>query len=1110
MKVLRDLATSVFALAAASDPVGAFAETGYYQYPVAHGDVLIFASEGDLWRARPDGGSAIRLTNHVEEESNPRISPDGQLLAFNAAYDSGSDVYVMPMAGGAPRRLTFLGGAVRTLGWTPDGKVMFVFRAERGGFSQVIYTVDPRGGEPVPIPLARAQDATFGSDGRTLFFIRRGIGASGDNAVQYRGGGMGQLWRWQWGTDAEATRMLADFNGPVGMPMVSGGRIYFISDQSGADAVWSVAEDGTGVRQESAAMPFPVRQASLDNGQIFLQNGADIHVFNLADKSLRKLDLQIVTDRAQTRARAIEKPLRFLTDATVAPSGQSVAVTARGRVALGFPRDRRRVELPIPLDTRARQARLSPDGKTVFVLIDEDLSGGLFRMPADGSGPPIAVTRNYSSYIWNFGVSPDAKTVILTDKAARLQKVDVATGAVTELARNTTGSDQPFSDVRFSPDGRFIAYSEDLDGGAGSRGTIMLQSLADGRRVAATSPKYHDTSPAFSLDGRWLYFVSERNFSPNPPSPWGDRNMGVSFPDRGEIYAVQLDPTAEFPFTLDNELTGQSKPPESEAPGKSDGEKDAADKDTADAKKPAKAPVRVVLEGLANRLFKVPAIKGVTGSLLAGEKHLYAMRGEDELISIAISKDDAKIETFAKSVLGASIAADGKTLFLATGPRDNPSLLLVPAGEKMPDKLDPARVRLADWRLQIDPREEWHQMFLDAWRLHRDFAFDPKMRGVDWAGVRSRLEPMVSRIGHRAELNALLSQMAWSLGILHSQIRAGDVPIDSENPEMGYLGARLAPTNGGMRIVEIDDSDPDIVSLRPPLKRPGTDVHEGDVITRIDGMTIASQADVARALAGKVGQEVRIDLTRGGSPRSAIVKPMPFQGSIGSAYNDRVVETRAVVDRLSGGKLGYVSLAAMGGDDVAEFARDFYGQSSREGMIIDVRDNNGGNVDSIIIGALLRRVWAFWAAPGGKPYSNMQGAYRGPIAVLIDEQTYSDGETFAAGIKSLGLGVLIGQRTAGAGIWLSGRNPLTDNGMARIAEFAQYRPDGEWLIEGWGVEPDIAVDNPPHATFRGQDAQLQTAVSFLANKIATEPAAPLVPRPLPPLGTPGRSAERLR
>ena len=1110
MNVLRRAAVSALALVAAILPHSAHADTGFYQYPVAHGDTLIFASEGDLWRASINGGTAIRLTNHVEEESNPRISPDGQLVAFNAAYDSGSDVYVMPLAGGAPRRLTFSGGGVRTLGWTPDGKVLFVSRIERGGFSQVLYSVDPRGGDPVAIPLARAQDGTFGSDDRTLFFTRRGIGGSNDNAVQYRGGGMGQLWRWQTGTPGEAVRLLADFGGPIGMPMAQGGRIYFVSDQSGGDAIWSVTEDGSGVRRESEAMPFPIRQASLDGDRIFLQNGADIYTFGISDKSLRKLDLDIVTDRAQTRQRAIEKPLRFLTGVTMAPSGQSVAVTARGRVALGFPKDRRRIELPIPLNARARQAQISPDGKAVFLLLDQDLAGGVFRMPADGSGPPVALTKGYASHIWNFEVSPDGKTLVLMDKAARLQKLDVASGVVTLLAQNSTGNDQPFGDVRFSPDGRHIAYSEDHDGGAASRGLIMVQSLSEGRRVEATSRKYNDTSPAFSADGRWLYFVSERNFDPHPSAPWGDRNMGVSFPDKGEIYAVQLDPAAEFPFSVDTELTGADKPAASDDPAPSDSaapDKAKPDEDKADKKAKKVIPALVVMEGLAGRLYKVPGAKGITGALLAGEKQLFALRGKDELISIAISKDDPKIETFAKTVLATSLAADRKTVFVVTGPPETPTMLLVPAGEKMPDKVDPNRVRLADWRLQIDPREEWHQMFLDAWRLHRDFAYDPKLRGVDWNAVRARLEPLVARIGHRAELNAILSQMSWSLGILHSQIRAGELPVDSENPEMGYLGTKLAANaGGGMRILEINDSDPDIIALRAPLRRPGVDVREGDVIARIDGARITSQADVARALAGKVGQEVRIDLTREGLARSAIVKPVPYAGEINGEYYDRVIETRAAVDRATAGKIGYVSLAAMGSEDVAEFARDFYGQSDREGMIIDVRDNNGGNVDSIIIGALLRRAWAFWAAPGGKPYTNMQGAYRGPIAVLIDEQTYSDGETFAAGIKSLGIGPLIGQRTAGAGIWLSGRNPLTDNGMARIAEFAQYRLDGEWLIEGWGVEPDIAVDNLPHASFEGRDAQLQAAIDYLQRKLAADPAVPIVPRPLPPVGTPGKSA----
>ncbi|GMM93230.1 S41 family peptidase [Qipengyuania sp. MTN3-11] len=1101
MKSLRFAAASLLALAASA----VAAEEGYYQYPSARGDTLVFASEGDLWRAPRGGGMAVRLTNHEEEESNAALSPDGTMVAFNAAYDSTGDVYVMPVSGGAPKRLTFESGGVRTVGWTPEGRVVFATNRHGGGLGEILYTVAPDGGEPQAIPLWRANAATFGSDPNTLFFQRRGLDMrANDNAVQYRGGGTAQLWRWQMGSQAEATQLLADHAAGIRMPMAWNGRIYFISDQSGGDAVWSVAEDGSGVRQHSAELPFPVLQASLDNGEIFLQNGADLHVYSIAGNTMRRLDIDLVTDREQTRERALENPLRNLTAAHVSPSGESVALTARGRVALGFTSQRRRIEFPVPLDARAREAVAGPEGAEVFAIIDQDVRGDIYRMPADGTGAPVAVTRGYDSYIWEFDLSPDGKTIVVADKAARLQKIDVATGRVTELARNATGNDNPFSGVTFSPDGKFIAYAEDFDGGTGYRGSIFVQDLASGRRVRATSDKYSDFAPAFAHDGAWLYFLSERNFSPNPGYPWGDRNMGVAFPDRGEIYALQLDPASEFRFVEENELSGEDEEAELGAAGSAEDSKkeDEEEEDT----KPA--PANIVLEGLADRLYKVPGAAGVEGALFAAEDFLFTRRGED-IVSVAISKNDPKIETFAAKALGFELSADRKTAFVVSGPPDSPAMALVPVGAKMPDTLDPHRVRLADWKLLVDPQAEWQQMFVDAWRMHRDFAYDPALRGVDWNAVRARHEPLVARIGHRAELNAILSQMSSQLGILHSQVGGGDVPRDTENAELGFLGAETSPVAGGLRIDAIYRSDEDIVSMRPPLTRPGVDARVGDVITRVDGRPVRTHAELAQALTAKVGQEVRLDLTRGGRSVSAIVQPMNAGGEYMARWFDRVQEKRAETDRLSGGDIGYVALKAMGGDDVAAFARDFFPQLDKDGLIIDVRGNNGGNVDSIVIAQLMRRVWAYWATDGGRPYTNMQGAFRGHIAVLIDERTYSDGETFAAGMKSLGLAPLIGTRTAGAGIWLSGRNPLTDNGMARIAEYAQYGLDGRWLIEGWGVAPDIEVENLPHASFEGQDAQLEAAVGWLEAKIAAEPVRELVPLPLPPVGEPGRDAYRL-
>jgi len=1103
MNCFRAIATSLFALASSA----AYAEQGYYQYPSARADVLVFASEGDLWRTNRNGGTATRLTNHVAEESDVHISPNGTLVAFTASYDSDQDVYVMPIGGGAPRRLTFEGGMLRTVGWTPEGKVIYASRITGAGQGEILYTVDPAGGEATPIPLWRANDATYGQDGQTLFFSRRGLTARArDNAVLYRGGGIEQLWRWRTGTAVEAVQLLADFDAPIRFPMAYAGRVYFISDKSGADAVWSVNEDGSGVTKLSAEMPFPVLQASLDTGDIFLQNGADIHVFSLRDNSLRKLSIDIVTDREQTRLRSIGAPLSQLEGARISPSGESVAVTARGRVALGAPKQLRRVDFSVPLQARARQAVAGPNGERVFMVLDQGERGDIYTMRSDGSGEPAAITHGYDAYIWSFALSPDGKALVLWDKQARLQKVDIATGRVTLLATSDAGDDEPFHNLVFSPDSTHIAYAEVSRRNNANTTDIFLQNINSGARVKATSGKYNDYAPAFAHDGAWLYFLSDRNFEPTPGSPWGDRNMGVAFPNRGEIYALQLDPASEFPFREDNELSRKpDEEPESDEEPSSDKEKkgDNGKKD----EKPKAA--HIVIDGVSERLYKIQTEPGMSEMLLASKDFLYSLK-DDKLVSIAIDKSDPKIETFADKVQSADISADGKTLLVVAGPAKKPALMLVPAKSKLPEKTEPDTVRLDDWRLTVDPASEWKQMFVDAWRLHRDFAYDPAMRGVDWIAVRTRMEPLLARIGHRAELNTILGQMASQLGILHSQVRPGDLPKDDENSAMAFLGARYTAVAGGLRVDSIFRAEADLVSRRPPLSRPGVDVRVGDVIRRVDGRPVASLSALRLELASKAGQEVRLDVTRGTRALSAIVEPMTFDGEVTASYQDFVEGRRLAAQRLSGGNIGYLHLRAMGSDDVASFARDYFAQLDKDGLIIDVRNNNGGNIDSLIISMLMRRPWAFWAKPDGTgvPTTNMQNAYRGKVAVLIDERTYSDGETFAAAIKSLGIAPLIGKRTAGAGIWLSDRNRLSDDGAVRVAENAQYAADGTWIVEGHGIGPDVEVENGPHATFEGRDAQLEAAVSLLQQEIAKDPIHPLIPKPLPPLGVPASDMTR--
>ncbi len=1101
MKSFLLSAGSVLALIAAP----AVAEEGFYQHPVASGDVLVFASEGDLWRTARSGGTAVRLTNDEGEESEPAISPDGKLIAFSASYDSDRDIYVMPVAGGRPRRLTYEGGAVRTIGWTPDGRVIYSSAATGAGQGEVLYTLDPAGGEATPVPLWRANDATFGADGTTLFFTRRGLYTRArDNAVLYRGGGMEQLWCWQTGSQAEAVQLLADFGAPIRMPMGHGGRIYFISDKSGKDAVWSVAEDGSDVRQVSPELAFPVLQANIDGGEVFLQNGADLHVLSIAAGTLQKLSIDLVTDREQTRVRAIDDPLRWFEGARIAGSGDMVAITARGRAALAAPGQLRRVELPIPLDARARQAVQSPDGKKVYMILDQGDRGDIYAMSADGTGAPVAVTKGYEGYIWSFAIAPDGKTIVFWDKQARLQKVDVATGRVTLLARAESGADEAIYDVVFAPDSSHIAYVEQGKLNDGDVADIMLQNLATGRRVQATSGKYNSYAPAFAHDGAWLYFLSDRNFAPDPGGPWGDRNMGPAFPDRGEVYGLQLDPASPFRMRADNELTRAAAPEKAEPDVAAPAKEESKDKKA----KPPAPKVNIVLDGVAARLYKLPIKAGVEGLLLANEKFLYTRRGDD-LVSIAIDKKDPREEVFAPGARGMELSSDRQNALVMGGTPDKPVLSIVPADRKLPEKPAANLVRLGDWRLTIDPRAEWRQMFVDAWRLRRDFFFDPALRGVDWNAVRAAHEPFLDRIGSRSELDTVLGEMSAQVGALHSQIGGGDQRADRENPAMAFLGAKVSPVADGLRIDSILRAEADLVSQLPPLRRPGVDVQPGDVIRLVDGRPVASLADLQLALATKAGQQVRLDLTRDTRKLSAIVEPMTADGNRQANYADFVQGKRAEAERLSDGRIGYLHLRAMGPDDLATFARDYFPQLGKEGLIIDVRGNNGGNIDSIIISMLMRKAWAFWSG-SGIGGTNMQNAYRGHIAVLVDERTYSDGETFAAGIKALGIAPLVGTRTAGAGVWLSDRQILADRGIARTAESPQFAIDGRWILEGLGVAPDFEVENLPYAAFNGTDAQLETAVGLLTDRIAREPVPALKAMPMAPLGTPAQDVTPAR
>ena len=512
------------------------------------------------------------------------------------------------------------------------------------------------------------------------------------------------------------------------------------------------------------------------------------------------------------------------------------------------------------------------------------------------------------------------------------------------------------------------------------------------------------------------------------------------------------------------------------------------------AKEEAPKPVSIDVDGLAARLFRVPVPSGRYASLQTDGKRLFWLSVEEsferksKLQALAIGREKPEVKTVLEGVREFQLSGDRKKLLVRRQKDDE--LLVFDAGDKAPEKLDDSRVDLSRWTFSFDPREQWRQMFVEAWRLERDYFYDRGMHGADWPKVRAKYEALVPRVRSRGELSDLLAQMVSELSALHIFVRGGDLRKGPDDVDVASLGAELARDEaaGGFRVARVYAADPDLPQSLSPLVRGGAGVAEGDVVLAVNGVSTLSVADVGALLRNQGGRQVLLRVkAKEGSERDVIVVPMTSQEAANLRYDDWELSRRRRVEEQGRGRLGYVHLRAMGGDDYAAWAREFYPVFQRKGLIVDVRHNRGGNIDSWILGKLLRKAWFYWQDRAGDPTWNMQYAFRGHVVVLVDEWTASDGEAFAEGFRRLGLGKVIGTRTWGGEIWLSSSNVLVDNGIATAAETGVYGPEGQWLIEGHGVDPDVVVDNPPRATYDGRDAQLDAAIRHLEDRLRDKP-----------------------
>lgn len=1107
-------------------------QLGYYRQPAMHGDTIVFVAEGDLWKVPASGGTAMRLTSHPGDEANPRISPDGKSVAFIGTYEGPNDVYVMPLAGGQPKRLTFEGGSWRgtaVVGWRAaagDQPARIIAATYRfSGLPDAQLTlIDPATGGREIVPLSQAADGVYDPSGRTLYFAR--LPFQGSQTKRYKGGTAQNLWKFTEGS--EATPLTADFTGTSAQPMWWKDRLYFASDRDGTMEVWSMKPDGSDAKQQTnhageSEKLLDVRGACMDasgNGRIVYQMGADLWLYDIASGADAKLAITLTSDFDQTREKWVKKPFDYLSASHISHTGDKVALTARGQVFVVPKEQGRLAEITRGANVRYRDARFMPDGKSLLAMSDESGEVEFWTAPVNGVGELSQLTADGGVLRWEGVPSPDGTKIAHHDKNQILWVFDIA--AKTNVKIETNDWDN-IGGVAWSPDSRYISFTAIANN---FNKQVKIYDTQASVTHVATTDRFDSTGAAWSTDGKWLYVLSDRNIQSVVPSPWGPMQPEPFFDNRTKLYAIALKPGERFPFQANDELfeaakaakkdepkddkkpaepaTEAKKPDEAQpAEPKPESKKDEPAKDGAKKDEKPAVKVELVAEGLADRLYEVPLPPGNYGDLSVGEKRLFWLAsesgrdGKTSLMAADIATKDVEAKTLVKDVNGYELSGDGKSLLI----RKADSLAILGADAGPGADLSKAGVNLGGWSFSFRPQEEWRQMFVEAWRLERDYFYDRGMHGTDWPALLKRYLPLVDRVSTRAELSDLIAQMVGELSALHIFVYGGDLRRGDDQVNPGALGAVLTrdDAGGGWRVGKVYKSDPDYPARRAPLAQPGVDVVEGDIITKVNGEAALSATDPGELLRNTVGKQVLLHVkpAAGGEERAVIVKPISIGDEGDLRYHEWEYTRRLAVEKASNGEIGYVHLRAMGSENMSEFARGFYPVYTRKGLIIDVRHNRGGNIDSWIIARLLRKAWFYWQGRVGKPIWNMQYAFRGHIAVLCNEYTASDGEAFAEGIKRLKLGTVLGTRTWGGEIWLSSNNFLVDGGIATAAESGVYGPEGIWLIEGHGVDPDVVIDNPPHATFKGADAQLDAAIAHLKKRIIDEPVdvPPAPPHP---------------
>ena len=1049
-------------------------EARLLRFPATNGNQVVFTYAGDLYTVSINGGEAKRLTSHIGYEMFARYSPDGEKIAFTGEYDGNREVYLIPAAGGEPVRLTYTSTNSRddmgdrmgpnniVMTWTRDGKNILYRNRISDGFAGQLWSVSKDGGMPDKLPLPEGGWASFSPDGKRMAYNR--VMREFRTWKYYRGGMADDIWIYD--PQAKTVENVTDNVAQDIMPMWIDDEIFFISDR---DMIMNIFVYNVQTKQTQKVTDykeFDVKFPSTDGRTIVYENGGYIYKLDPKTRKSQKIEITLSSDNIYGRAEQRNVSDR-ISSVSVTDDGNRLAVTARGEV-FDVPVSKGVVKnITRTPGANERGAVWSPDSKYIAYISDRTGETELYLQPAEG-GEPVQMTKNNDTYIRSLYWTPDSKSVFYTDRKNRVVAVDVASKSKRTVLENPEAE---FRGREFSPDSKWIAYTKPA---SNDMSVVYLCNLETGREYPVTEKWYNSASPAFSADGKYLFFTSERDLNPI----YSRVEWNFAYGDMSAVYMVMLAADTPSPLLPKDGNTGKEKPAEK-----------SADKSKDDKAKGNDSAVRVTVDpdGIFGRIIKLPIRPGrYSGFYSDGKKLYYSGWSSTRVFDFATQEDKVVLEngriSYRAGAKNGVVNQRGR-IYVVNFPADRVSL----------DK----PVDTSNLTATVDFAEEWPQIYDEVWRAFRDGYYLENMHGRNWKALKEKYAVLLPYAKTRLDLNYIIGELIGELGSGHAYVNTGEKP-EAERIQMGLLGAELSRDKSGYyRIDKILEGAPYSESLRSPLTEPGIGVAEGDYITAIDGIAANTVDNIYKLLTGKAGvlTELTVNSSASAGGRKVVVKPIADEYPL---YHYAWVQNNIRrVEEATGGRVGYIYVPDMGPEGLNEFARYYYPQLDKEALIIDDRANGGGNISPMIIERLLRKPYRMTMSRTSTRTNPIpEGTQIGPKVLLINKYSASDGDLFPWSFKANNLGKVIGTRTWGGIVGISGSLPYMDGTDVRVPFFTNYDyKTGQWIVENHGVDPDILIDNDPIREFAGEDQQLEKAIEVALEELKTRQAPPKVPAP---------------